>query len=108
MCGGRGKQHAVECHEEWTYDDEAHVQTLVRMVALCPACHSVKHIGRAQQIGLGDEAKQRLAEVNGWTVSEASAYIRQAFATWRERSRHDWTLSLDALRNYLPDVELPT
>ncbi len=38
ICGGRGPEHPVECHEVWRYDDRTHVQMLVRMIALCPAC----------------------------------------------------------------------
>jgi hypothetical protein len=50
ICGGRGPEHPVECHEVWRYDDRTRVQLLVRMIALCPACHQVKlYPGRARR-----------------------------------------------------------
>jgi hypothetical protein len=56
VCSGRGSRHPVECHEVWEYDETAHVQRLVRMIALCPACHEVKHIGLAGLKGRGEQA----------------------------------------------------
>src|SRR6266487_2075486 len=53
ICGGRGPEHPVECHEVWRYDDRTRVQLLVRMIALCPVCHQVKHIGLANGQGRG-------------------------------------------------------
>lgn len=98
ICGGAGFQQGynwpVECHEVWGYDDDQHVQTLVRLIALCPRCHLVKHIGRAQQVGKFDEAMGQLRAVNGWDVDSAKAHIREAFRVWQERSRHQWTLDL--------------
>jgi hypothetical protein len=63
VCSGRGPTHPVECHEQWSYDDAALVQRLVCMVALCPACHQVKHLGRAHAIGRGDQARAHLARI---------------------------------------------
>jgi hypothetical protein len=53
ICGGRGPEHPVECHERWRYNDLIRTQTLVRMIALCPACHQVKHVGLANVRGKG-------------------------------------------------------
>jgi hypothetical protein len=33
--------------EVWDYDDARMVQRLVRLIALCPAYHEVKHLGLA-------------------------------------------------------------
>ena len=38
-------------HEVWDYDDARRVQRLVRLIALCPACHEVKHLGLAAKRG---------------------------------------------------------
>lgn len=100
VCGGRGSRHPVECHEVWAYDDTAHVQRLVRMIALCPACHEVKHIGLAGVKGRGEQASAHLAEVNGWTPHVAARYIDQAFAVWRKRSAQSWSLDVSALTTY--------
>ena len=99
VCGGRGDKHPVECHEVWVYDDERHVQRLERLVALCPACHRVKHLGLASVNGRYDEALAHLAGVNGWTPGEAERYAQAAFARWEERSRHEWTVDLGMLES---------
>jgi hypothetical protein len=97
VCGGHGEHHPVECHEVWDYDDEHRVQRLNRLVALCPACHRVKHLGLASVNGRYDEALRHLADVNGWTLEEARQHAESAFAQWSERSQHEWTVSLGAL-----------
>jgi len=100
VCGGRGPTHPVECHEQWSYDDAALVQRLVCMVALCPACHQVKHLGRAHAIGRGDQARAHLARVNGWDRGTTGAYVEGVFAQWELRSAHEWELDLEALIGY--------
>ncbi len=101
ICDGKGPEHPVECHEVWRYDDRTHVQMLVRMIALCPACHQVKHIGFANVKGKGTQARAHLARVNGWTLEQADAYISQAFQVWAQRSAGPWTLDLEGLRPYV-------
>lgn len=99
VCGGRGTDHPVECHEVWEYDDDNHVQTLQKMVALCPSCHEVKHIGRASLNGNRLRAAEHLAEVNGWTLPKAKIYIQKSFEKWRERSQHEWTVDTSILES---------
>jgi hypothetical protein len=100
VCGGRGSKHPVECHEVWEYDETTGVQRLVRMVALCPACHEVKHVGLANIKGRGEIAAAHLAEVNGWTPQVAAVYIDQAFDVWIERSDRTCALDVSALAGY--------
>lgn len=100
VCGGKGPKHPVEAHEVWDYNDKTKVQKLLRMVALCPSCHEVKHIGFAQQRGFLDRALQHLGKVNGWTLSEALTYTNKAFSTWNKRSQHNWTLDISYLTQY--------
>jgi hypothetical protein len=96
----QGYNWPVECHEVWVYDDTNHVQTLDRLISLCPKCHLVKHIGRAQIIGKHDEAVAHMRKVNGWTTDQAKSHIREAFNIWQKRSQFPWTLNLDALSKY--------
>lgn len=100
VCGGRGDRWPVECHEVFTYDDEQHVQKLVRLVALCPRCHEVKHIGLAGVRGKGARAVAHLAQVNGWSVKDAELYIEACFETWHRRSCHQWKLDLSFLERF--------
>ena len=97
ICGGRGRRHPVECHEVWEYHDTRLVQRLVRLIALCPACHEVKHFGLAGTRGRRGAALSHLARVNGWSVADADAYIEAAFEQWASRSRHEWTLECTVL-----------
>jgi len=97
ICGGRGPRWPVECHEVWAYDDEAKVQRLERLVALCPDCHEVKHAGLASKRGQLPAVIQRLAVVNGWSEDDAALYLEAVFEQWAARSRHQWTLDISVL-----------
>ncbi len=39
----RPRKVRLECHEVFEYEDEAHVQRLSSLAALCTRCHQVKH-----------------------------------------------------------------
>jgi hypothetical protein len=95
VCGGVGKTHPVECHEEWEYNDTTHTQTLVGVKALCPDCHSVKHLGLAATLGKAEYTKKHLMKVNGWGVSEANKYIKGVWKKFEERSQHPWDVVVD-------------
>lgn len=97
ICGGRGAKWPVECHEIWDYDDDNMVQTLVGLVALCPDCHEVKHLGRAEAVGNCDRAIKHLARVNGWSIDQAEQYAAWAFELWSLRSEETWTLDITFL-----------
>jgi 5-methylcytosine-specific restriction endonuclease McrA len=100
VCGGQGEQWPVECHEIWHYDDENLVQTLAGLIALCPSCHEVKHMGLAHVKDRGDIAAQHLARVNGWTMEETEKYIDEQFDVWRWRSKHEWALDISWLDHF--------
>jgi len=97
-CGGKGKQWPVECHEVWEYNDSKHHQRLVRLIALCPKCHEVKHIGLAGIRNRTDIALAHLASVNGWSKQRAASYLADACAKWKERSNHEWTLDISFIK----------
>ena len=77
VCGGRGPKWPVECHEVWLFvtpppsPAAASSPNEGRVQALCPDCHLVKHIGRAQVTGQGERAFRHLAKVNGWSLEDA-------------------------------------
>lgn len=97
LCGGVGRRHPVEAHEVWAYDEQTHTQSLQRLIALCPSCHEVKHIGRAFAVGFGQRALSHLAMVNGWTKQKALEHKNAAMVQWKERSSHAWTTDLSWL-----------
>jgi len=89
ICRERGPAHPVECHERWKYDDAAGVQRLVGLVALCPSCYAVKH--------LGAEALVKLMRLNNWTAAVAREYVDLVFEIWEMRSAVEWRLDLSWL-----------
>lgn len=99
ICGGKGPKHPVECHEIWEYDDDKHFQRLKGLIALCPACHRVKHIGHTfhRDPEAGFQAILHMAKVNGWTKDEALGHVDEAMLTWQRRSMRSWTLDLSWL-----------
>jgi len=107
VCGGKGRKWPVECHERWTYDDEAGVQKLVGLEALCPPCHKTKHFGFAVQAGLAHVSRAHLMKVNNWSGDEADNHIDKAFAVWHRRSQRSWSLDLSWLDGFLAEIEGP-
>jgi transposase-like protein len=97
VCGGKGPKHPVECHEIWKYDDEELTQTLEGMIALCPSCHEVKHIGLAGIRGRQAQAIEHLSKVNGITFEEATLYVEHCFEEWSRRSQKEWKLDISIL-----------
>lgn len=105
ICGGKGPKHPVEAHEIWEYDDKKHIQKLVGMIALCPACHQVKHIGLAQLNGNFDKALGHLMKVNKLSKKKAVDYIEGQFKIWNTRSQYNWTLDIASLKDYGIDIK---
>lgn len=104
ICEGVGPKHPVECHEIWHYDDKKFIQKLEGMIALCPDCHMVKHIGYAQTQGRGDRALKHFMKINGLKKKTAEKCVEEAFAKWALRSQKDWTLDISKLSDYGIDV----
>lgn len=104
ICGGVGPKHPVECHEIWSYDDQKQIQKLEGMIALCPACHQVKHFGFARVSGKGQLAVQHFIKVNKLMPQQADKYLDQVFETWYQRSQKSWTLDISYLSQYGIDV----
>jgi hypothetical protein len=106
ICGGQGPKHRpVECHELWRYDERVRVQALVRVVALCPDCHTVQHMGFANMHGGGTQARAHLARVNGWSLARTDAHIAEAFRVWAQRNQGPWILDVSGLRPHLATAE---
>ena len=59
MCGGNELEWPVECHAAWQDDETTYVQSLVRLRAVCPACHAMKHGGWAEMQGIWQRLSPR-------------------------------------------------
>jgi len=98
VCGGKGSKHPVEAHEVWGYDEQARIQKLLDIVALCPNCHKVKHMGLSILKGWDEYARKHLGEVNGWTPAQVEKYEAACFVEYRRRSLFHWTLDVSWLK----------
>lgn len=102
ICGQTGLEqgynHRVECHEIWEYNDKEKIQKLVGLISLCPLCHQVKHIGRANAMGKQAEVFKQLEIVNKWSHKEVVQHVAESFEIYKERSKYDWTLDIILLR----------
>jgi len=101
ICGGKGDEHPVECHEVWHYDDMLFVQELVGLQALCPKCHAVKHFGFPNKQFDRRDRLLHLMRVNGWKDLEwVESYIQGEFDLYYSRSTQAWTLDVDWVINW--------
>ena len=100
ICGDRGDKWPVECHEIWNYQESNKFQILSGLIALCPSCHQVKHIGLAEIQGHGEQAIAHLTRINGWTAEQTNSYLETVWNIWEQRSRHSWNLNLSWLNCY--------
>lgn len=108
ICGAA--QVRLHCHEHWEYDDAARIQRLTGFVALCALCHYVKHLGLAQILAaegkLDDESVvQHFLRVNACDRDTFAAHAQRAFAQWRERSQHAWTVDFGAYRDLVAEAQ---
>ena len=105
VCGDRGLHHPVEAHEQWDFDDEAGVQRLTGIVALCPDCHKTKHYGLSQRIGTASASARQLRIVNGWGTDQVAAHIRDSFSLWAKRSQTLWRVDMAPLGELLRQID---
>lgn len=105
ICNGIGQNQgykwSVECHEIWNYDDTTNVQKLVGLIALCPKCHMVKHIGLTQIKGKMDIAIKHFMSVNKCSKSDALNYISGSFKIWEKRSNKEWKLDISHIESII-------
>lgn len=105
VCGGVGAKGRLDAHEEWHYDDEDQVQTLVDIVALCPTCHACKHLGRTREVLPAqyqwEAVINHFQRVNGFTDDETIRAVELAFEIWRLRSQVRWSLDVRWLQREL-------
>lgn len=99
ICGGRGRRWPVECHERWEYKPQLKRQRLIGLIALCPPCHEVKHMGFAIGQGYGERALRHLMQVNDLSREAAQAYMLAAFDEWAVRTKEAWEVDISWLQD---------
>lgn len=98
-CGGRGAEWPVECHEVFVFDDRSGIQRLERLVALCPACHEVHHIGLASKRGRFEAAISHMMRVTARGRNSCGKEAVAAMNLANRRARRRWTIDLSHLRS---------
>lgn len=119
VCGAEafmdnGRRCRPHCHELWIFEHKngRHVQRLDTLIALCPDCHRVQHIGLAGLNSETDAVIAKLCEVNCWTRQQAQRELNRAQAAYEQRQRYRWDLDLSALCEIVtidgyPDLYIP-
>ena len=93
ICGET--EGVMNLHEIWQYDDENHIQNLEGFILLCRMCHNVKHIGltgilaRKGKLNY-DDVVEHFCKVNNCSRKDFENHEKDAFESWRERSKHEW------------------
>lgn len=97
VCGSKGDEWPVECEEQWEYVHYSKYKGAARLVnlqSLCPMCHKIKHLGKANIDGILPKVIHHFAHINEITLSEASTIVDEAFILWEKRSLMEWDIDL--------------
>jgi hypothetical protein len=108
ICGGRGEKWPLECHEVWDYrsfDEKFEAAVLIELRALCPLCHRVNHLGKANIDGVYEETIVHMAGINQWSIGYAQSIADDAFEIWDERSDKNWILGYEDAIQWDPSVK---
>lgn len=100
ICGVKAKR--LEAHERWSYDQNKKVQKLEDIIAVCPDCHHVIHIGRTQLKGDEERAEKHFMKVNECSYAEYRAALGEANEIHKRLNAvSEWNLDLSYLRKYI-------
>lgn len=100
ICGAKPKR--LEAHEQWSYDETTHVQSLKNIIALCHSCHQVVHIGYTQLKGDEERAIKHFMKVNKCTYADYRRALGQANEEHQRRNKiPEWQLDLNFLEEFL-------
>lgn len=94
ICGVRGQ---LEAHESWRLWDEAGIQKLERLLALCTKCHKAHHLGFARRLGIYDEVLRHIKTVNKWNDHELREALQDAQDICEQRSLEPWEVDISWL-----------
>lgn len=95
---GASYDKGMICHEEWEYNDDAHIARLIGFRLICRDCNFVNHYGKAGTLGLAKEALIHLSKVNQIEEAEAKVIISAAIDEWLKRSLiEDWEIKISPI-----------
>lgn len=89
----------LHAHEWWVFDDDTGTQYLQDVVALCPSCHSMKHIVfTISQIKAGKLQENKVishyCEVNRVLPNTFAKELEVALLKYEERSERKWVVDI--------------
>lgn len=103
ICGK--EDEILHCHEDWTYDDRNHIQSLRGLLSLCKSCHDCIHWFRTERQVIGKkgkeegypihylgELKDHFVQVNKCTYKSFGYYIKQVTYLRDLRLRNNYSL----------------
>ncbi|MBX2813833.1 MAG: hypothetical protein KTR25_18595 [Myxococcales bacterium] len=105
VCGGKGSRWSVECDEQWAFIEPGYdgvgTQLLRCLTALCPDCHSLRHLGYSSVVGRLPQALEHMAYINRWTDEKCKNYETEAFGQWARRSSMTWQFDIESIKAVL-------
>ncbi|MDD4154598.1 MAG: hypothetical protein PHT30_04245 [Bacilli bacterium] len=94
ICGIRYAE--LNAHEVWDFNIRTKTQTLKAIIALCPACHGVKHMRNSERIGYGESSKRHFLEINNCNEIAFAGHYAEAQILFEERNKVErWNIKAD-------------
>jgi len=102
----------LHAHEIWTYDDDKHIQTCEGIVALCPACHGIKHMVLTQKRAQEKELKMadvisHFCTVNNCMPSDFDEILKFEMNVFYFRNNFEWTCEIGDYMEYVGPKAAP-
>jgi len=96
----------LHAHEIWRYDDEIHTQFLDGITAICPTCHSIKHMfltqKRVEEGALKmEDIISHFCTVNKCMPQDFHQILKYEMLVYHERGKYQWLLDIGDYFEYL-------
>lgn len=106
ICGSPNK---LNCHEEWDFNEETGVQTLVGLGTVCSMCHHVAHIGKSKQLAAAGRLDIKAVVEHFLTVNEVDLEVfaqheSESISKWLHQSTIEWKPDYGEYAEMLPAV----
>ena len=102
------QQLPLECHEVFSYNDNAGIAVLEKLESRCAECHACNHLGRLRKRSPDkfQHALVRIGRLNKMRPAEVILLVKNAFRVHSTQTR-PWDLKVapDLLRSY-PELAL--
>lgn len=103
ICGGKGNDWPIECNEIWEYvvTDKKGIAKLTNLIGLCPNCHRIQHLGKANVDNVLQDTIEYMGFINCWEPKIARKKADEAFNKWEQLSKITlWDFDFTWFNNY--------